>query len=259
MNTTPIPQPIPPIPVIKPTFFNLVVMHDYDYPTLQLIATMAGVEKYVVSAMFTTVAVHCADAEKILAAFSEYTQETYTFDNVKVALHPTFSDIVETHKLDTSVLAAHSAVPLAIVDMMLCDEPVPVNEARLVLQAASGLFRHDYTLDNVDIALSQEPAPHAPDTTTPTNGPTHPVPRGSQSEVARLMQQIDAEVESGKQALQGLALGTARHEFITKRMENIGGLHEQLQELIGDEAMPLIIEKLDQLNQLPQTQTSATP
>ena len=34
-----------------------------------------------------------------------------------------------------------------------------------------------------------------PDTTTPNNGPTQPVPRGSKSEVARLMQQIEAEVE----------------------------------------------------------------
>ena len=88
-----------------------------------------------------------------------------------------------------------------------------------------------------------------PDITTPNQSPSHPGPHGSQSEVARLMQQIEAEFEAGRQALQGLALGTAQHAFITKRMENIGGLHEQLRELIGDDAMPLIVEKLDLLNQ----------
>lgn len=90
-----------------------------------------------------------------------------------------------------------------------------------------------------------------PDTPTPDKSQCHP--KGSQSGVARLMQQIDAEVQASKQALQGLALGTARHEFITKRMENIGGFHEQLHALIGDEAMPLIVEKLEQLHQTSPT------
>jgi hypothetical protein len=156
MNTSSIPQPTPPIPVIKPTFFNAVVLHDFDYPTLQLIATMAGVEEYVISAMFTTTAIHRADAEKILTAFSEYTQESYTLDNVRVALHPTFSDIVDVHKLDTSVLSTRSGVPIAIIDMMLCDEPVPIKEARLVLQMASRASNHDYSLENVDVKLSTE-------------------------------------------------------------------------------------------------------
>lgn len=155
MNTFSIPQPIPPIPVIKPTFFNVVSLYDFDYTTLELIATMAGVEQYIVNAMYTTVAIHRADAEKILVAFSEYTQETYTFDNVKVALHPTFNDIVEAHKLDTSTLSTGSGAPIAFVDMMLCDEPVPIKEARLVLQMASLMTKHAYTFENVDVQLTE--------------------------------------------------------------------------------------------------------
>ena len=84
MNTASIPQPTPPIPAIKPTFFNVVALYDFDYTTLELLTTMAGVEQHIVNMMYTTVAIHRADAAKILAAFSEYTQYTYTFDNVKV-------------------------------------------------------------------------------------------------------------------------------------------------------------------------------
>ena len=88
--------------------------------------------------------------------------------------------------------------------------------------------------------------------------PTNPlsVPAESGSELARLMRRIDLEVEAGKQALYGLAEGTARHEVINKRMDTIGGLHEKLEALIGEAAMPIIIEKLDQLNQVLPSQTS---
>jgi hypothetical protein len=66
------------------------------------------------------------------------------------------------------------------------------------------------------------------------------------SDVARLLKQIQEEYESGQQALHGLALGAAQHAFITARMENIGRLHEQLQELIGDGAMALIVANLNE-------------
>ena len=39
------------------------------------------------------------------------------------------------------------------------------------------------------------------------------------SEVASLMQRIDLEREAAQQGLTGLAYGTARHDFITARME----------------------------------------
>ncbi len=41
----------------------------------------------------------------------------------------------------------------------------------------------------------------------------------SKSEVASLMQRIDLEREAARQGLTGLSYGTARHDFITARME----------------------------------------
>ena len=41
----------------------------------------------------------------------------------------------------------------------------------------------------------------------------------SKSEVASLMQRIDREREAAQQGLTGLAYGTARHDFVTARME----------------------------------------
>jgi hypothetical protein len=75
----------------------------------------------------------------------------------------------------------------------------------------------------------------------------------SKSEVARLIQQIDDEVESGKRAIYAIAEGTARHEVITKRMERMGRFQEELQALIGDAALPVIIEKLDKLSNVSPT------
>ena len=57
----------------------------------------------------------------------------------------------------------------------------------------------------------------------------------SQSDVARIIKQIEQEYEASKQVLEGYASGTARHDFIQKRAENIGQCHEQLTELIGPE------------------------
>jgi hypothetical protein len=41
----------------------------------------------------------------------------------------------------------------------------------------------------------------------------------AESEVASLMQRIDLEREAAQLGLTGLAYGTARHDFITARME----------------------------------------
>ena len=43
-----------------------------------------------------------------------------------------------------------------------------------------------------------------------------------QSEVARLREQIRLEYEAATQGIEGLALGTAQHQFITARLENLG-------------------------------------
>ncbi len=57
----------------------------------------------------------------------------------------------------------------------------------------------------------------------------------NQSEVARLKAQIEAEAQSAQWALGGVALGVAKHQFITRRMERMGMFHEKLNELIGEE------------------------
>src|SRR5256885_14974700 len=65
------------------------------------------------------------------------------------------------------------------------------------------------------------------------------------SEVARLLSQITAEYEAAQRGLTGLAYGTSQHEFITARMENMGQLHGQLQSLVGDIAIAMIADQLN--------------
>lgn len=68
----------------------------------------------------------------------------------------------------------------------------------------------------------------------------------SQSEVAQLLQQIDREYSAAREALTGLALGTAQHEFITARMEKLNLCHEQLAHYVGtQEASRLLVERLE--------------
>jgi hypothetical protein len=69
------------------------------------------------------------------------------------------------------------------------------------------------------------------------------------SEVARLLAQISAEYEAAERGLNGLALGTSRHRFITRRMERMGEIHAQLRQLVGDQAMALIAERLEAVGQ----------
>lgn len=71
-----------------------------------------------------------------------------------------------------------------------------------------------------------------------------PMLEQNQSEVARLLKQISAEYEAALRGLNGLALGAAKHEFITARMENVGRLHEELHEIVGEEAIVMVAETL---------------
>jgi len=71
---------------------------------------------------------------------------------------------------------------------------------------------------------------------------------GHQSEVARLLSQITAEYEAAQRGLSGLAYGTAQHDFITARMENLGQLHSELQTIVGDSAMALIVDALNSVD-----------
>jgi len=65
------------------------------------------------------------------------------------------------------------------------------------------------------------------------------------SEVARLLSQISEEYEAAQRGLTGLGSGTSQHAFITARMENMGQLHGQLQSLVGDIAIAMIAEQLN--------------
>jgi hypothetical protein len=66
----------------------------------------------------------------------------------------------------------------------------------------------------------------------------------NKSEISRLLQQIEAEYCAGKQGLTGLA-ECARHRVITTRMEHMRDLHVHLHAIVGEEAMRLIAERLD--------------
>lgn len=66
----------------------------------------------------------------------------------------------------------------------------------------------------------------------------------NQSEVRRLLEQIDAEYEAAKHGLQGVAQGMAHHQFMTARAENIQALQKRLGEVVGDQdtATRLVIQ-----------------
>jgi hypothetical protein len=68
----------------------------------------------------------------------------------------------------------------------------------------------------------------------------------SQSEVARLLMEIELSYQAAKNGLQGLAEGTAKHEFITAKMERIEQNRVSLIKIVGQEqAMGLFIQALE--------------
>jgi hypothetical protein len=70
----------------------------------------------------------------------------------------------------------------------------------------------------------------------------------SKSEIVRLSQQFAREFQAAQWAAQGLVVGAARHKFITRRMENMGKIRQELAQVIGDqvatETMAKILEEL---------------
>jgi hypothetical protein len=64
----------------------------------------------------------------------------------------------------------------------------------------------------------------------------------STSEVARLLQQIEAEYGAAKRGLEGYAIA-ARHEFITARMERMAQHHAALINLVGEQEAARIISE----------------
>jgi len=66
----------------------------------------------------------------------------------------------------------------------------------------------------------------------------------NQSEIARLLNQIEAEYLAAQRGLTGFA-ESAKHAAITARLENMGKLHEDLRTIVGDEATRLMSERLE--------------
>ncbi len=56
----------------------------------------------------------------------------------------------------------------------------------------------------------------------------------NESEVARLRRQIDLEFEALQRVKAGLAVGTARHDFIQARMRTVDVCQDKLEQLVGD-------------------------
>jgi hypothetical protein len=64
------------------------------------------------------------------------------------------------------------------------------------------------------------------------------------SEVARLLQQIELEYEAASRGLNGLAQGTSQHAFITKKMENMSLMRDELATHVGElDATRLMYER----------------
>jgi RPA family protein len=70
----------------------------------------------------------------------------------------------------------------------------------------------------------------------------------NQSEVSRLLQQIEQEYQAAQAALNGYAM-TAQHAFITTRLENMSRIHDHLQQIVGVDAIKLIAERIEALSE----------
>jgi hypothetical protein len=65
------------------------------------------------------------------------------------------------------------------------------------------------------------------------------------SDIARILYTINQEYEASKNGLEGFSSGSARHDFISKRSENIGKQHETLSQIVGPEkAIALIADTI---------------
>jgi len=109
--------------------------------------------------------------------------------------HPSLLDLWMSYHFDLQTLAVQADVAQSTVQAMLCNQPIDRAEAEKILTQLSTLLHKDYRLDTVSVSLHHPAAPHE-----------------SKSDVARIKAAIEAEYQSGFQALHGLALGTAQHQ-----------------------------------------------
>jgi hypothetical protein len=69
----------------------------------------------------------------------------------------------------------------------------------------------------------------------------------NQSEVARLRQQIDQEIEAMHLAMSGYAIVSA-HDIITNHYQNLGACFEELSTQVGEQAaIEAIIARLEEM------------
>ena len=72
----------------------------------------------------------------------------------------------------------------------------------------------------------------------------------SESEVARLLKEIELTYQAAENGLAGLAAGTARHEFITAKMEKLEKSRESLVQFVGaDQAMEMLVQVIENVQQ----------
>jgi hypothetical protein len=68
----------------------------------------------------------------------------------------------------------------------------------------------------------------------------------SKSEITQLLERIEQEYASARSGLSGLASGTARHAFISGKMERIETCYRSLCGLLGEqEATRVVAERLE--------------
>jgi len=70
----------------KLSFYDVCINHSFNSQKLREIATASGVSFAVIEAMCNGSPVARSDAEKVLAAFSQFVQSNWTLDNVDIPL-----------------------------------------------------------------------------------------------------------------------------------------------------------------------------
>jgi len=136
--------------------------------------------------------------------------------DVATAIRPTFLEMWLSYHFDLPMLVETSGVSDETVQKMLNCLPVAREDAEKVLSHLSTILHRECSLNTMHVPLIQPPVEN-------------------KSEVAKLTQRINDEYESGKQAITGVAIA-GRHDFISKRMENIYGYLQALRVTVGEEA-----------------------
>jgi hypothetical protein len=87
------------------------------------------------------------------------------------------------------------------------------------------------------------------------------------SELREVLAQIDREIECVRRGFSGLAAGSARHDFIQARLENISLTYDQLHPLVGQEQAAQVMSKamdsmkdiVEEVKQMEEEQTRPLP